>query len=109
MVPHGCLFLPRKRTLLSQHDYGTPTYIQRASGHYHKVTRRIGHSHFVQSFDRYGNYAQSFSRLLEFPSCDGDQSVRLQVLEIFAKRLDRVQIVLAEGEGPGGSRSPGIH
>ena len=46
--------------------------------------------------------------MAELPAGDGDHAVGLQVIEIFAKGLDGVQIVFAERERPRRGRGPGV-
>ncbi len=74
-----------------------------------KFCGRVLHAHFMQRFHGLRNHAQRLARLGKFPARDGDHAVGLQVFEVFAKRLDRVEIVFAERECAGRRRRPGIH
>ena len=46
--------------------------------------------------------------MAKFPARDGDHSIGLEVIEVFAECLDGIEIVFAEGERPGCGRGPGV-
>ncbi len=77
-------------------------------GNHDEVAGGVRHSHFMQGLHGDRNHAQGFAGLLKLPAGDGDHSIRLQVLEVFAERFDRVQAVFAQGKGAGGGGGPGV-
>src|SRR5579864_9194875 len=46
--------------------------------------------------------------MAEFPAGDGNHAVGFEMVEVLAKCFRGIEIVLAEGKGAGGGRSPGI-
>ena len=44
---------------------------------------------------RHGDHTQRLARMPELPARDGDHSIGLEMVEIFAERFHRIQIVLA--------------
>src|SRR5438045_7694148 len=63
----------------------------------------------MQRFYRLRDDSQGFPGFPEFPAGNRDESIRIQVLEIFLECLDRVEIVFTQGKCAGSSCGPGIY
>ncbi len=108
MRDHRRLFRRSERSFLGQHDDRDAVCIELALRGDDEIAGGIGHAQAMQRFHGHRDHAQSFARMAEFPAGDGDHSVGLEVIEIFAERLDGIEIVFAEGERAGGGRGPGV-
>src|SRR5437879_12288392 len=75
---------------------------------HNEVLANVLDAHLEQH--RYGlrHHAQRLPRPREFPARDGDESVRLQVVEVLAESLYGVKVVFAEGKGPSRGGGPGV-
>src|SRR5579864_119170 len=69
----------------------------------------IADAELMQGVDRERSDAQRLARNLELPSCDCDHAVGLEVIEVLAKSVGGVEVILAECEGAGRGRGPGIN
>ena len=108
VVQHRLLLFQGEGRLLGQHQHRTSVHVQRAVADHDEILRAVRYAELTQRFHRLRDHAQGLARLGELPARDGDHAVRLQVLEVFAEGLDRVQIVFAKGEGSGRGRGPGV-
>ena len=61
----------------------------------------------LQRFYRLRDDSQGFPGFHEFPAGNRDESIRIQVLEIFLECLNCVEIVFTQGKCAGGSCGPG--
>src|SRR3989449_10420828 len=73
-----------------------------------KYLRTSSTPHLAQHLYGLRHHAQRLPRPREFPARDGDESVRLQVVEVLAESLYGVKVVLAEGKGPSRGGGPGV-
>src|SRR5437763_5687656 len=95
MLGDGCFFFRREGAFLRQNCYWNSIFVQVAIRYHDEVLGRIRHSELMQPLHRDRDDTQSLARFTEFPTCDCNDSVGLEVLEIFAKRLRGVKAVLA--------------
>src|SRR2546427_12811058 len=65
-----------------------------------KYLRTSSTPHLAQHLYGLRHHAQRLPRPREFPARDGDESVRLQVVEVLAESLYGVKVVFAEGKAP---------
>src|ERR1700728_3710583 len=63
----------------------------------------------MQCVHRNGHNSQRFTRLAALPARYRAPALRLEVIEIFAEGVNRIQIIFAECEGAGRGRSPRVH
>src|SRR5258708_22184134 len=95
MLGHGGILCRSEGRLSRQHQHWASVFIKSAVRDDDEVLPRISHAIQVQRFHRLSDYTQSLAWPLELPARDGNHAVGLQVVEVFAKCVDSIEIVFA--------------
>ena len=87
-----------KGVFLARTRAGRPSLKELTVGYDYEVPADVIDAHPMKHPNALRDDPQCLPWSTEFPTRDGEESVRLQVVEVLAKGLDGIKIVLTQGE-----------